>query len=215
MDSHRHHRRTRVSRRVERAVAINEPAENESLFLTNGTNRAVAGSTASHRSNLSYPPPLAHADNPQQASADRRTSPALTQRHLVQHQHHMQRLWGNPDSAQQMRQDRSAQTMSAMRSLNAESHLPEHVVDEMCTNSEGMLPLDRYVAGRDRDGYHLGMRRRNRDVVAMDGAADISLEGGPVSVDDYPLYLAARAKRWVPGWGETAQPRRCCDGQRY
>lgn len=85
----------------------------------------------------------------------------------------MDGLWGDPDAAQQMRRARAARTMSAIQRLHAESHLPQHVLDDMSANSEGMLLLERYLAERARDGYQVGMRRTLRDGAAMDNAANL------------------------------------------
>jgi hypothetical protein len=104
---------------------------------------------------------------------------------LVQHQQNMRSLWVDPVTAQQTRQASAAHARSARRSLDAESGLPQNATDEIYANFEGMLVMERYLAERSRVGYQVGMAQGNGDVTAVDNAAEIPLEDGPLP--DYIL----------------------------
>src|SRR5947207_9873471 len=68
----------------------------------------------------------------------------LTRKNLTKHDRNMTRLWSDPMTSLQIRQDRPEKIRAALRSLGVD--LPERVVNKVTANFEGMTLMERYIA---------------------------------------------------------------------
>src|SRR5438477_8431198 len=83
-------------------------------------------SSGATRSSPSSSPGVSHT------STDASSTMTLTRKSLTKHRRHSNRLWSNPTTSLQMRQDRSEQIRAAIRSLDVD--LPKRVVNKMAAS---------------------------------------------------------------------------------